>query len=533
MMNMSPELQEFVQTLTLSQEPKDRYKYKKIATEAIIGNGPNKGKLVELLYRDVLSKQDLDFGEIPDSKGNITKFKYYENIERCIESLSKLLDPAKVKELQLTIDLRNMIVAERENFEYGFKFNIDLIEVTYNTLVMTLMELINICIYAYVDYLKDVKNIDFDFKVFKKNSLVVIKAASQVVNSYKKGDWGKMMLQFKKATKGAALESISIAEESILSKFKEKFMKMKADADAKLAAKIEKKNAKKNKTEEGNDSVAYRKTDIEPILGKLASIVDSSKLIQSNKDTKDFYSGKNDAFFIGCWYYPDTEYDEDMETWDKMQDDVEKVEPGICKKIKNILPEGYTCDVMHTGDGGYIYIEDESAGEDRATEAFGAVTQMVGKEIFKNILSKSQKKFLKNLLVAIGVASVTIISVIAGIAAIRELVYYFYSANYRLNDFVKIENDFLKEALQNEKLDAKATARITRMSSILSAISGFIETKILKTNNATQKNLAISDKEIYSKSNLMEDVSDLDSEDESATVDDETSQRLAQQNISF
>ena len=197
-----------INEFTLNQDKK--YGYEKLALESINGgDGAIKGKLVELLYKDVLSKSNIDFGDIPASKGDITKYQLWQNIENCLSALNKLLANQKVEPLTLANDLKNMIVSERQTFANGYKYDIEFIKVTYCTLVLSLMELINICILAYADYLKDVKQIEFK-RLSKGGEQLVVKNVRSIVKSYKKGEWSQAMAPFIKVTKSnLALESIS------------------------------------------------------------------------------------------------------------------------------------------------------------------------------------------------------------------------------------------------------------------------------------------------------------------------------------
>jgi hypothetical protein len=69
--------------------------------------------------------------------------------------------------------------------------------VTYNLLVLGLYDLINICIVGYVDYLKNVKDIDFKFRGVSKDKLIVVKALQDFVTSFDNGEWGRLMKTFK------------------------------------------------------------------------------------------------------------------------------------------------------------------------------------------------------------------------------------------------------------------------------------------------------------------------------------------------
>jgi hypothetical protein len=66
---------------------------------------------------------------------------------------------------------------------------------------MSLFEMINVCIMAYANYLRDVKGIQFDFKKIKKKDIIIVKGVQSLLKSYNNGEWNKIMRQFKKDPK--------------------------------------------------------------------------------------------------------------------------------------------------------------------------------------------------------------------------------------------------------------------------------------------------------------------------------------------
>lgn len=197
-------LESVIADLRKDQEPKDRLHYREIIMEAIDNSSNPNGKatMIQTLYKDILSKSSIDFGKIPDSNGDITKYTYYDQLYKSLEILNKLLSDRTIEELELTNKLHDMIIACRADFEFGYKFDIELIKLVYQSLVLTLHEMINICIVSYVDYLKDTQNKEFEFKTFKSKDLLVVKSLKGIIASYEKGEWQQMMHSFKKDPKG-------------------------------------------------------------------------------------------------------------------------------------------------------------------------------------------------------------------------------------------------------------------------------------------------------------------------------------------
>jgi len=183
-----------------SQPPKDRLHY----FDVVLEGDTNRGTLIQKLYVNIISKSNIDFGKIPDSKGDLTKYEYYKEIESSISALNLLSEGRqKSDELELLNRLYDMIITLRSDYEFGYKFDIELIKITYNIAVMALFEMINICIMEYANYLRDVKGIDFGFKKLKKKDLIVIRGVKSLLKAYDNGEWHKTVAQFKKDPKNA------------------------------------------------------------------------------------------------------------------------------------------------------------------------------------------------------------------------------------------------------------------------------------------------------------------------------------------
>ena len=123
--------------MMLAQDAKDRLHYIDIATEAALSPA-GKSKLIQQLYVDIVSKSNIDFGKIPDSKGNITAYAYYDPMYRSIAALNQLFADKKVDELDLTNKLHDMIITCRSDFEYGYRYDIAIIQNNFSRPVSSL-----------------------------------------------------------------------------------------------------------------------------------------------------------------------------------------------------------------------------------------------------------------------------------------------------------------------------------------------------------------------------------------------------------
>lgn len=203
----NPDTMKAINNLMMNQEPSDRYHYRETAMEAVALNPAGKSRMVQKLYQDIISKSNINYGKIPDSKGNLTAYQYYEEIKDSIDILNKLLDRRKVKELDDLNRLHDAIIACRADFEYGYRFNVDIIIMNYQLLVLSLHEVTIFCILAYTNYLKETKQIDFSFKYEKDKDRYVIEFVETWLRTYDKGEWSKLVKTFKNAPKESAMEA--------------------------------------------------------------------------------------------------------------------------------------------------------------------------------------------------------------------------------------------------------------------------------------------------------------------------------------
>lgn len=198
-----------------AQPPAERLHYFDVALE---GSAESNAILLQKLYTDILSKSNVDFGQIPDSQGALTKYKGYKMMEKSLSALNELFEGISCDEMKLTNKLHDMIIQCRKDYEMGYKFDVEIIKIAYCTSVLTLYEMINLCIMIYTKKMQTKAGISIDMVKVKKKNLLVIKGAKSILKSYESGQWAKMINEMKKDPSfmgGATLPSNKPANESI------------------------------------------------------------------------------------------------------------------------------------------------------------------------------------------------------------------------------------------------------------------------------------------------------------------------------
>lgn len=113
--------------------------------------------LTSKLYDNIVSKvDDIDYGEIPMSKGDVTKLSNYEKIRECIELLKNILkefkqDDAPVEEISKAL---SNVSANKDIFTRGFKFNCELPIIMYNNTVLAIITGVSYMIATCIEFMK-------------------------------------------------------------------------------------------------------------------------------------------------------------------------------------------------------------------------------------------------------------------------------------------------------------------------------------------------------------------------------------------
>ena len=113
------------------------------------------------LYQMIIDKvDDIDFGDIPDSKGDVTLLAQYGKIRDCIDTLTKILQQYKqpldtIDTIRAALD---NIENDRDIYKRGFQTGVEIIKTTYNSIVLAIIDSISYMIAVTVEYIKNPNN---------------------------------------------------------------------------------------------------------------------------------------------------------------------------------------------------------------------------------------------------------------------------------------------------------------------------------------------------------------------------------------
>lgn len=113
------------------------------------------GVLVQGMYQSILERNDCDFGDIPDSRGDITKVKYYDSNMKCLDILEELMTKNNIPTKEIA-DVRQAVANIREatpQFTMAFDVKQEYLILFYNTIVTAVIDATTLLIAEYLNYI--------------------------------------------------------------------------------------------------------------------------------------------------------------------------------------------------------------------------------------------------------------------------------------------------------------------------------------------------------------------------------------------
>ena len=175
-------------------------------------NATDASSLIMKMYAEVQRKaKGYNTKVIDESRGNIHRIDSWDTTAKAMGAINKLLGNYKLECVDLMNDLYDMIVGSIKDFEFGYQYKITIIQILYQTMVLELYEIIDMCICAYTDMLKNPNEKKPRFGKLDNTKLSIVRSAEGLVSCYKSGEWQRTMKALKDP-KIAAKESAIFGE---------------------------------------------------------------------------------------------------------------------------------------------------------------------------------------------------------------------------------------------------------------------------------------------------------------------------------
>lgn len=158
----------------LATESSDIYEKEQIQHMLEDVNSPVTRKYHEKMFKSVVDKAHIDFGDIPTSRGNIRRYSGYNSMVETIGIVKELAKEDKAKnvlEYADIVDKAIKFIADLSaTYEKGFSTHTDYVALEYNSYVYFCVEATTSLIYSFVEIMKDPEKGTLDM-VIKNNKV--------------------------------------------------------------------------------------------------------------------------------------------------------------------------------------------------------------------------------------------------------------------------------------------------------------------------------------------------------------------------
>ena len=213
---------EAFQEMQADQIGRDKIGYVDAAMEAI-ANPSAQATIMNKLYKETQKIDEIDFGKIPDSKGDITKYVYYDQLYDSIELINELMKGNQTENIAAMNKLHQILLNARADFVFGFKVNNYIVTSMYKVMVANLHEMIDICIVDVTEYIRNNLNMSMDKKAMKKVRWVTSNVKN-FIKMYESGQWNTLIKYMRTNASKKAYEAMALeAEGDVLPQQKSAF----------------------------------------------------------------------------------------------------------------------------------------------------------------------------------------------------------------------------------------------------------------------------------------------------------------------
>lgn len=113
------------------------------------------GQAIQNLYDLTIQRSNIDFGDIPDSAGDLEKCKYYKSTKECLDVIDEMYQKNRITDDSTTVIRRAIsnVLQFRQQFMTGFRMKHDFVMLSYNALVMAIIDSTDMVIHSYINFI--------------------------------------------------------------------------------------------------------------------------------------------------------------------------------------------------------------------------------------------------------------------------------------------------------------------------------------------------------------------------------------------
>ena len=150
------------EAVSILAEGDDKYTLEEIRTVLEDTQSPVTTKYTENLFRSVINKGHIDFGDIPKSKGNIKDYSGYQNMIDTLYNMRRLAEDGRNNPMTELLDTVSEAIKNIEVlspiFERGYRNRNEYVMMEYNTFVYCCVEATTAILCEFVDFIKKPSN---------------------------------------------------------------------------------------------------------------------------------------------------------------------------------------------------------------------------------------------------------------------------------------------------------------------------------------------------------------------------------------
>lgn len=182
--------------------------------------------LASKLYKSIVDKvTDIDYGNIPNSKGDITKIPNFEEMMECIDTVGSIIEyynetPYSINTIRTAID---NLKDSKKIWEKAFATKCEIPILFYSTIALAIVSSVSLILSTSVDFVNDPENVTFQGtldknRLHKSKDSLLLKNLERFNKSYEKGEIEKTMTSFLKTQASVHEQQEEIQEGSLFKK---------------------------------------------------------------------------------------------------------------------------------------------------------------------------------------------------------------------------------------------------------------------------------------------------------------------------
>ena len=150
-------LEDAIQILTESEKPTLAEQKRIQAILEDVGS-PVNSKYLEKLFDSIIEKGHINFGDIPNSRGDIEAYSGYNTMKDTLDSLQAVAKSEKNAQVQDYLATISEAILHMKSlapiYKKGFNLKSEYVMLEYNMLVFTIVQAVSAILYEFVDFIK-------------------------------------------------------------------------------------------------------------------------------------------------------------------------------------------------------------------------------------------------------------------------------------------------------------------------------------------------------------------------------------------